>query len=504
MNVSRNSRRKPLKLRNPLSESYIQHREQVSLGKLYALLDIEPTPLQDAMIELFDNKIDEWSELNIAASRRFGKTFSQAVLIVRELLIINSSTMVVSKSSKSVGVLFNEVLRLLRVLGVKPTKINSNNHTLQLNDSIFRATPVKTMDTLLGQKMSLGIIDEAGVFPYTEDYDITMKPMRLDFGSNEDTKRFNAKIVRVSSPRSIGSNFYYDIIKGYVSKPKALGLKDIYISPEGVCSLTYSIHDSPLITPNLIEAIKASTDKDTYATEYLAKFIHMGAASAFSQFNKEHNLFTVPELLKNIGGGPISKLGFNISAISEGSPRLQGFVGLDIGWRDSSAIIIGTVIDNKIYIVDAFASPYLTTKEFAEQIHEMLTKWQTHELSLDFGEGAIYIDKTAAMTTADLNTTYDIPAMPGFNKVREGVSLINEGFRANNLYINEDLTDLIDEIDTLAFKENIIGGLNKTQGDPFIRPSQGHHDRVHAMRYLVTSIMMYWGIANQSTELDYS
>ena len=487
-----------MRIVNKRLQVYQEHASKVSLGKLYTLLDIEPTPLQLAMIDLFDNKLISWNELNIAASRRFGKTFSTAILVVRELLIVNSSTMAISKSSKAVGVLFNEILRLLRVLGVKPTKINSNSYTLQVNDSIFRATPYKTVDTLLGNYATLIISDEAGVYNAQEEVGITLLPMRNDAGAYEETDMFVSKVVRISSPRSIGSDFYYNFIQGLEGRPQDLDKGEVFISAKGICSLNYSIYDSPLVTPQLIESLHQSTEEDVWKTEYLAKFIHMGAASAFSQFNKDKNLFDLPGLVRAIGGN-IEHLGFNIEAISESSPRLQGFIGLDVGFRDSSAITIGTVIDNRIYILDSFASPYLTTKEFAEQIQSMIGKWQAHELSLDFSEGAIYIDKSAALTSADLAVTYDIAAMPGFNKVREGISLMNTGFNTMKVMVNKDLPEIIDEIETLAFKETVIGSLNKNQGDPFIRVKGNHHDRVHSMRYMVTSIMMYWGIA---TEVD--
>ena len=487
-----------MQITNKRLVDYQRHASSVSLAKLYELLDIEPTPLQKAMIELFDDNIEDWNELNISASRRYGKTFSTAILIVRELLIVNSSTMAISKSSKAVSVLFNEVLRLLRVLGIKPTKINSNSYMIQVNESVFRATPYKTVDTLLGNSATLIVGDEIGTYNVAEEMAITLLPMRNDAGAYTDTNMFVSKVVRISSPRAIGSDYYYDFIKGLEGRPKDLEKGKVYISPKGICSLNYDIYSSPLVTPQLVESLKQSTDEDVWKTEYLAKFIHMGAASAFSQFEQRNNTFNLSKLIKSVGGN-IRNLGFNLECLSEGSPRLQGFLGIDVGFRDESSIIVGTVIDNKIYILDTFSSPYLTTKEFAKEIKDMMLKWQLHELALDFTEGAIYIDKSAALTSADLTVTYDIPTIPGYNKVRDGISLINTGFSSHKVFINEDLVELIDEIETLTFKENLVGGLNKNQGDPFIRVKGNHHDRVHAMRYLVTSLMMYWGIAVEET-----
>ncbi len=482
---------------NKLSEDYKLHTKQVSLQKLYSMLNVKPTPMQEGLIDLWDNRLEDFSEVNIAASRRQGKTFSASILIVRELLIINSSTMVISKSAKSVAVLFNEVLRLLRVLGLKPTKVNSNQYSLQLNDSILRCTVHKTMETLLGNKASLIVLDECGTYSYTEGININIMPMKNDYSTYEDTTMFVSKVLRISSPREIGSDFYYDMIKGDINKPHDLNKGEVHISPKGVCSMSFSIFDSPLVTPQLIESLKLTTDVEVWQTEFLSKFIHMNSISAFSMFNEDGNTFSLPELTNRLGGHSLQSLGFNMSTIEE--PALQGFLGLDVGFRDNSAIVVGTVIDNSIYILDAFEQSHMTSKEFAERIQEMIDKWAGGALPLDFTSGAIYIDKTAAMMQADLNSTYNIPAMPGYNKVREGISLMNTGFKTNKLYINEELTFLIDQINMLAFKEAIVGSINKNSGDPFVRVKGHHFDVVHALRYLTTSIMMYWGIA---TELD--
>jgi len=478
-------------IKNPLTEQYKKHTEQVSLEKLYELLGIQPTPMQLGVIDLWDSRLHDFSEVNISASRRQGKTATCAILVVRELLVINSTTLVISKSAKSVAVLFNEVLRLIRSLGLKPTKVNSNQYSLQLNDSILRCTVHKTMETLLGNKASLLVFDECGTYSYKEDADINLLPMRADYQTWSDTNQFVSKIVRVSSPREIGSDFYYDFIKGLVGKPIGMGRGDVYISPKGTCSISFSIYDSPLATPELINSLKETTGEEEWKTEYLAEFIHMNSISAFNQFSEDRHTFKLSELSKRVGS-----TGFGVLGLDMSSSRLSGFVGLDVGFRDNSAIVIGTIIDDSIYILDAFEQSYLTSKEFAAEISKMMAKWELGTIPLDFDEGAIYIDKTAAMMTADLNNTYDIPAIPGFNKVRDGISLMNAAFSANKLFINEDLTFLIDQVKTLAFKESIIGSLTAgSSGDPFVRVKGHHFDVVHAMRYLCASVITYWGYA---------
>ncbi len=487
-------------IKNPLSEQYKTHAKKVSLGKMFELLDIRPTPLQEHLTTLFDDRIEDWNEANIAASRRQGKTFSAAVVAVLELLKINSSTMVVSKSAKSTSVIFNEILRMLRVLGIKPTKINSNQYSLQLNDSILKCTVYKTMETLLGNKASLIILDECGTYEYTEELDINIMPMRADYSVYEDTNKFVAKVLRISSPREIGSDFYYDFIAGYEGRPKDLHHTDLFITKRGIASMRFSIYDSPLATTQLIESLRASNDEDTWKTEYMAEFIHMNSISAFNMFNPLSNTFNFSKLANKINS-TTNYLGFNGST-SNPPARLKGFLGLDVGYRDNSAVIVGTVIDNDIYILDSFAKSHMTSKEFAEEIQSIIDKWSVGPLPLDFSEGANYIDPSAALMSADLINTYDIPVLPGYNKVRDGISLMNTAFKNKQLYINDELTELVDQIGMLAYKESIVGSINRNSGDPFVRIKGHHFDSVHAMRYMVTSLQQYWGVARDITTDD--
>ena len=52
-------------IKNKLSEDYKLHTASVSLGKLYELLDVEPTPMQLGLIDLWDNNLRHFSEVNI-------------------------------------------------------------------------------------------------------------------------------------------------------------------------------------------------------------------------------------------------------------------------------------------------------------------------------------------------------------------------------------------------------------------------------------------------------
>ena len=475
---------------SPEVREYIQAAEIVSLGKLFPLLKVDPTDMQNKLIDLFDNKLKEWNFLTLVASRRSGKSFSMAILVVRELLIPHSSTIMISTSAKSLSNLFNEILRLLRILGIKTSAINSQNYYIRIGDSHFRAAFPKSVEGVVGNKASLLCFDEAGLYQYQDFADRLLLPMRLDYKTYPDTLRFVSKVVLISSPRAIGSDFYITYNKGLrpLKERHKYPKNDNYISPDGYTSLHYSIYDSPLVSPEMIESIKESNTDEVWKTEYLAQFIPATQGSVF-KFNDD-NIYNQQELFDSIKN-------------MENKSTLQGFIGCDIGIRDNSAIVVATVFDNKLYILDGFEKGMLTTEQLAKQIQQMKNHWINHPiLPLDFEEGATYIDPSALTVRHDLANIYDIENLPAYNKIKAGIDSINTLFEHKLLMIPDNMDNLIIQAQELSYTESAIGSINSGHHDPFVRVKGHHYDLVHAFRYCVASMYRYWGLPEVQYNYD--
>ena len=476
---------------NKETQEYRESCKLISLGKLFKALDVEPTQMQLSLIRDFDERLEHWSYLTLAASRRSGKTFTVSIITVFELLKPNSSVILVSKSSKSLTANFNEIIKNLRLLGIKPDKINSNTYSLTIGNSHLRCAVQSQTENLLGAKASLIIIDEAGVYSYKEFMDQALLPMRIDYGSYEETKQFVSKVIRVSSPRTIGSDFFNDFERGLPPLFERHNYKrnDGYISKDGYISYRYNIYDSPLVTATLIESIKANTDEDIWKTEYLCEFIHASAVNVFPHFDKTISLYDRNELYDKL------------KAIGK-THKLQGFIGVDIGLIDNMAVVVGTIIDNSIYILDSHQENMITTSKLAEIINNFKDKWENHDkLPLAFDEGATYIDPSAALTRYDLATDYEVENLPAFNKIKEGINDINTLFEHKRLFIPYDQDALIQQIELLAYKDAAVHSLNATtSGDPFVRLKGHHFDIVHAFRYLCASITRYWGYGLETND----
>jgi len=478
-----------LKIINKETDIYRQVREQISLGKLFEKLGVDPTPMQKNLIRDYDERIREWSYINLVASRRSGKTFTVSIIAVYELLIPHSSVILVSKSSKSLTANFNEIVKNLRLLGIKPDKINSNTYSLTVGQSYLRCSVHTQTENLLGARAGGSIIlDECGVYNYSEWFDQSIGPMRIDYGTYEDTKQFVSKVIKVSSPRTIGSDFHKDYLKGLppIMERHLHERNDGYISPDGYISYNYNIYDSPLVNEDIINAIIKTTEPDIWRTEYLGEFIHASATNVFPRFNKETHLYDQADLFKKL----------------DRSTTFQGFIGVDIGLVDSTAFVVGTIIENKLFILDTFHSNLMTTDEIAKNLSSMIDKWENHDdITLDFSDGAIYIDPSAALTRFDLANDYDIENLPAFNKIKTGVDDINKLFKDNLIYIPFDSNTLIEQLETLAFKETVASQLSATSsGDPFVRVKGHHYDVAHAFRYLVASLKRFWNLPETQLE----
>jgi len=477
---------------------YIESVNLIGMGKLFSLLNIEPTPMQENIIDLFDNKLDLWNHLTLVASRRSGKSLTGAVIAVRELLIPNSSTILISSSAKTLSNLFNDIVRLLKSLGLKPDAINSQSYYIKLGNSYFRGGFSSAAEGVVGNKASLIILDEAGLYQYHDFAEAILYPMRLDYKSYPHTNMMVAKVVRMSSPRGLGSDFHIDYVKGLrpVAERVMHPINDNYISKNGYVSLKYSIYDSPLTPPKMIESLKESTDEMKWKNEYLAEFTATSAGTVFN-INETTDIFDIDEFMNKLSYKlDDSDRDKNIEQMyNKKDTTLPLFIGLDIGTVDPTALVIGTVIENIFYVLDTFAQARMTTVDIANMLKTYISKWENHDvLPLSLEYGALFIDPAAKITRTDLAQTHNIDHVAAYNRISEGVDSINTLFQFKRIKIASNLGDLIEQIKTLAYKESAVGKHLSTNTDPFVKHKHHHYDLAHAFRYLVASTFRQFGL----------
>jgi len=437
-----------VELQNKEIELYKNTTDKIKMKKLYESLDITPNKVQEELIDLVDEKRDEVNNLVLCMGRRGSKSFSASIIIVRELLVPYSSVGILAPLIKVTGILWDEVRKRLRELNIKPTSINNQARTLELeNGSTLKAASEDSIEALLGNRFSLIVVDEAAIFKGLKDIlEMILYPTMSDFGVRKSGVPYG-KMLIISTPRGVNNDFFY-----YFTQEK---------TKSNWKSLQYDSSVNPLNTKAFLEQMKESLDDLTYKQEILAQFVSIGGNDVFFSFNPDKNTYKMEEITKFITKD--SKI----------------VAGLDIGFKDSSASVLILVNEKGFYVLDTIMLSQSTTKEVCDSFKLLEDKYPSKpEIR--------YIDPAAALTSFDFANLYGYITYPADNSVREGISILNELFRSNKLFIEESLVDLIGQITTIQWKTS-----NSRSTDPFQKHKSHHFDLIHALRYGVYTYYKY-------------
>jgi len=230
---------------------------------------------------------------------------------------------------------------------------------------------------------------------------------------------------------------------------------------KGYKSYQYASTVNPIVTPEFLETMRQKMDNLTFQQEYEAKFVDIQQNTALHSFDETKNTF-------------------KFSKIQNFVKDMNVICGIDIGFRDSSAHVLIAKDRNSYYCFSAIRMSQLDTKS-------IYTNFLQQEKMYGVEPEVRYIDKSAALTSYDLASIYNYTTYPCVNDRKVGIATLNQLFREENLFIEETLVELIEEIVTLAWNES---------GKDFVRSnSKHHHDLVHALRYAIASD--YANMSNQ-------
>ena len=415
---------------------------KVKLKRVYELLDITPNDYQQECIDDWDNHFDEWSVSTSTLGRRSGKSFTAGITVATHLQVPYASVALIAPNLKLTEVIWNEVITTLQKLGVKPQKINTQSKSLTMeNGAMLQAGSLQSPEALLGKRWSLVCCDEAAIDDKLEAIlELQIMPATTDFGFIEGTDIPYSKLLLYSTPRG-KKNIQYKY--HMLGKAKKKGYK----------SYQYPSTVNPIVTQAFLDTMKSKMDDLTFQQEYEAKFVDIQQNTALHSFDETKNTF-------------------KFSKIQNFVTDMNVICGIDIGFRDSSSHVLIAKDRDCYYCFSAIRMSQLDTKS----IH---ANFLQQEKMYNVEPEVRYIDKSAALTAYDLASIYDYVTYPCVNDRKVGIATLNQLFREEKLFIEETLTELIEEIITLAWKES---------GKDFVRSdTKHHHDLVHALRYAITS-----------------
>jgi hypothetical protein len=415
---------------------------------LLRMLDLQPHYGQSLFLETYDKNFGKAWFYILAPSRRWGKSFIVAMTAVTDLIVPFSSALIISPSAKQSAIIYTEVVKILKRLNVKFTKINNQekNFTLE-NGATLQCGTANNLEASEGLRLSTLIIDEAGLVPDLEAMLNSLTPSLATYGIHPDTRLPLARVVLLGTYK--GGEYHKQLIyKGLHNE-------------NGYFALVRPSSDNPLNTKEFLETQKELLDDKVYRREYGGEIIDITESGVFTAFDRSKNVIPLSEIQPYIGKNSLI------------------IAGLDIGATDSTAYVLAYVEKGKFYVFDTFALPNLDEELIAKNIKELEAKW-------GIDTEIRFIDPSAKLTANGLSSTYDIGTYPAKNSIKKGVEVINQLFRTNKLIITDNNKELILQIEGIKWKENTS---NRNNGDPFVRVKNHHFDLVHSLRYCVFT---YW------------
>lgn len=432
--------------------TYQQVSDRVSLQKVWDLVSMTPHSGQSPIIYDFDN--DDFANVfTICLGRRSGKSLSTALIVLRELLIPFSNTILLTPSYKNSKVLFKEVLKFVHELQLPIAEINKGAFTITLeNGASFGSFTQSNISSALGSRCSLLVVDETqSVQGVLDILNQELGPMLLDYGIRPSGILY-ANIVFLGTPR--GKNTEFHVLFTRAELPEYSNYRS-YQSPS-TCN--------PLLPKEYLESQKQILPDITYRQEILAEWVSTGSG-VFYAFNQELNLYDPDEL--DLRG-------------------VKWISGYDFGLSDATAQVSAYITERgDYYIAEAYMQNQLPTKKHLENFKKQDNKFTGENVGR-------YGDPSAAQLLLDLSSTYDYYISKASNSVSTGLQCINDLMapqgmnRKPKLYINKHLHELIHQISNVEYKNGAARG---GAGELFSPPAdKSHHwDLIAALRYCVYS-----------------
>lgn len=427
-------------------KTYQEVSKKVSLQKVWDLLKATPHAGQKPIVDTFDND-DSVNCYVVVLGRRSGKSYSTAMIVLRELLIPYSNTILLTPSYKNSDVLFKETLKHIMSLGLPIKSMNKNAFTIELeNGAKFSSVTQTNYESSLGSRLSLLVVDEsASVQGLKSIYEEILGPMLLDYGTRENGTLY-AKVVMIGTPKGVGTELHSFYLKE-LSQPNWKS----FHSPS---------YCNPLLPVAYLDQQKELLPDWVYKQEILAQWLSKGQGVFFA-YDPEVNLYDPEEIV------------FNDDAVY--------VCGLDFGHTDATAKLL-VYVDNagNYYVHDAYQQAARPTKDHVSAFKKM------EERNRGILEER-YGDPSAAQTLLDLRTQYDYEVSKANNKIAPGLACINDLFapqgydKKPKLKINKNLKELLRQIQSVTYKET-----GKTGVDPFNSDAEGSHwDLLAAFRYAI-------------------
>jgi len=307
--------------------------------------------------------------------------------------------------------------QLLDHFDIERVRDNAKDRIIELtNGSLIKVASVSRVDSAVGRSYDLIIFDEAALNDGGgQAFNIALRPT-LD--------KVSSKCLFISTPR--GDNWFREFFdRGFSSD-----------FPEW-----FSIHadyreNDRASAKDIAEARKTMSHAE-FEQEYEANFVTFeGQVWAFNN-------------------SCIIDMTSSINAIVKEPNRHEIIAGLDLGFRDATALVVIEVEErsdglNEYHIIDEYVSSARSTETHAEEIAQRVSDYD-----LDW----IFADSAAAQSRYDLAATYDITTVGAIKSVQDGIGAVGAVIDNDRLFIHEDCTESIYAVRNYKWKGHVEAGV---------------------------------------------
>lgn len=368
-------------------------------GILTGEAGMDPIPPQIALINALNNP--KYRFVTAALSRRTGKTEMSNIIAQLVSFVPGSNILIISPNYNLSSISWDLQRKYLNTFDVELDRSNAKDKVIELkNKSTIRMASVSQADSAVGRSYDFIIFDECALEDKGETaFNIQLRPT-LDKPSS--------KVVFISTPR--GKNWFYQFFER--------GFSDEY-------PMWASIHSDYLGNPRAIESdvdeARKSMSKAEFDQEYHASFVSL--QGQIYDFKKEEN----------------------VKSIDLDSIVIQDvIIGIDIGFKDKTALAVIVTDGHKFYIIDEYVKGGTSTAKHAEKIQFFIDKYD-----VDF----IYIDSAAAQTAFDLAMLYDISTVKAKKDKLPGISYVASVIDNNRLEVDSKCTHVLKMLDTYVWDD---------------------------------------------------
>jgi len=479
------------KLKNPQIEAY--QRAAVNpnrITKTLKALKHLPHKAQAEILFYVENRLSLLKNVYVfVCGRRFGKSFIMADMATAEAMLPNSATVLWTPSTKNATAIFKAVdanVKQLHQLGYEadPASIprggkipspyseyskQNLSFTVRDTNATFAVVTNQNVQNVLGSRISLFIADETSditdlISRYTSD----IEPAMADYGMLDEEKGITfATAFFIGTPRYEGTEFHDLFIRCPIQYEKHL----LTAPPESYpystwASVTYPTESNPLVSSVYLEQKRKTTPPNTFANEYLAKFLKLSENTVFDCFTKD-NIIRDSEVIE----------------LCQSSNNIDFIAGIDLGWSDSNSYIVLAVLKDRLVVVDCYLKSQEVTDTHIKNYLGIEDNWGIHE-----GNITRYGDRAAPQLIADM-TSKGFTVYSGNSSFTPSLKLINSLFFNGLLFVNEKCTELIRQLSKCRLKLNYLIRKETNIADPYEpdKEKKTHWDLISALRYAVFS-----------------